>query len=260
VNCAALSAGLLESELFGHEKGAFTGADRQREGRFELAEGGTLLLDEVSEIDLKLQAKLLRVLQEKEYERVGSGKSRKADVRVLATTNRALEEEVKAGRFREDLFFRLNIVPVEIPPLRERLEDITLLASTFKERAELRAGRANRPIAAASHKAMLAYHWPGNVRELENLIERAVLLSAGEEIIVDGLQDGRLSAAAPGDFKALRGLALKEVEKVMIREALEQFGGHQERTAESLGIGVRTLRDKIKRWQLHIAPELRVRV
>ncbi len=250
VNCAALSAGLLESELFGHEKGAFTGADRQRAGRFELAEGGTLLLDEVSEIDLNLQAKLLRVLQEREFERVGSGKTQVADVRVIATTNRRLEDEVREGRFREDLYYRLNIVPIEIPPLRDRKDDIPLLATRFKEQSERRAGRSSRPIATASAAAMISYHWPGNVRELENLIERAVLLSVGDEIVVDGLQENMAIASSEATVEGLRGMSLARIERAVIEETLRQFDGHQKKTAETLGIGVRTLRDKIKKWDL----------
>ncbi|MEM7262057.1 MAG: sigma-54 dependent transcriptional regulator [Planctomycetota bacterium] len=258
VNCAALSAGLLESELFGHEKGAFTGADQSRTGRFEMADGGTLLLDEVSEIDPNLQAKLLRVLQEKEFERVGSSKTRKADVRVVATTNRKLEEEVREGRFREDLYFRLNIVPIEVPPLRERKEDIPLLSGHFKEQAERRAGRSARPFSEASRAALLAYHWPGNVRELENLIERAVLLSTGPEIVVDGLQDAS-PVTTQASVEGLTGMSLERIERAVIEETLKQFDGHQKKTAETLGIGVRTLRDKIKKWDLAFGRRARAR-
>ncbi|MEE8143574.1 MAG: sigma-54 dependent transcriptional regulator, partial [Planctomycetota bacterium] len=252
MNCAALSAGLLESELFGHERGAFTGADRQRSGRFELADGGTLLLDEVSEIEGRLQAKLLRVLQEKEFERVGSSKTQRVDVRVLATTNRNLEKEVRDGRFREDLYFRLNIVPIEVPPLRERQEDILLLAEFFQKRAERNAGLSPRPLSEASRRALLAYHWPGNVRELENLMERAVLLSRGDEVRVEGLGQNPVTVT-PSDTAAFRGLSLEEVEKRIIQDTLQRFEGHQRKTAESLGIGVRTLRDKIKKWDLKVA-------
>ncbi len=253
VNCAALSAGLLESELFGHEKGAFTGADRRRAGRFELAEGGTLLLDEVSEIESNLQAKLLRVLQEREFERVGSEKTIRCDVRVLATTNRELGIEVREGRFREDLYFRLNIVPIEIPPLRERKEDIPALVETFQSRFERATGRPQRKLTEATFKRLLAYHWPGNVRELENLLERAVLLSTGDELVIEGIgEDGAPRHVSEGDVEALRGLALEDVERLHIEDTLKQFGGHQRRTAESLGIGVRTLRDKIKKWGLQV--------
>ena len=251
VNCAALSAGLLESELFGHEKGAFTGADRARAGRFEVAQGGTLLLDEVSEIDIQLQAKLLRVLQEKKFERVGSSKSITADVRVLATTNRDLEREVREGGFREDLYYRLNVVPVEIPPLRDRKDDIRLLAHHFLERAERRAGGTVRPLSAVSERQMLAYSWPGNVRELENLIERAVLLSTGDEVVLEGLAGGA-PTRRPEDPGRLRGLSLEEIEKLMIVDTLRMHAGRQKPTAASLGIGERTLRDKIKKWGVKI--------
>ena len=254
VNCAALSAGLLESELFGHEKGAFTGADRQRLGRFELADGGALLLDEVSEIDPPRQAKLLRVLQEKEFERVGSGKTRKVDVRILATTNRDLERQVRSGRFREDLYFRLNIVPIQVPPLRDRKSDIPLLIDHFLTRSQRRSGRPELPLEESSRKELMAYHWPGNVRELENVIERAVLLSRGELVVVEGLQEGAVTLATT-DASGFRGLSLEEVERLMIEDTLRRHGGHQKRTAESLGIGVRTLRDKIKKWDLKVERE-----
>ncbi|MFN0059566.1 MAG: sigma-54-dependent transcriptional regulator [Planctomycetota bacterium] len=250
VNCAALSAGLLESELFGHEKGAFTGADRQRIGRFELADGGTLLLDEVSEIDLGLQSKLLRVLQESSFERVGSGKTQRVDVHVLATTNRRLEDEVRCGRFREDLYYRLNVLPIELPPLRERKDDILALADVFRTRAEKRAGKSPRPFSELARKLLLAYHWPGNVRELENLVERAVLLSPGGNIEIDGMQHVAIQEQRV-DAAVFRGMALEQIEKVMIEDTLRQYGGHQKKTAASLGIGVRTLRDKIKKWDLY---------
>lgn len=253
VNCAALTPSLAESQLFGHEKGAFTGADRRRAGRFELAEGGTLLLDEVSEIEPNLQAKLLRVLQEREFERVGSEKTIRCDVRVLATTNRDLSTEVREGRFREDLFFRLNIVPIEIPPLRERKDDIPLLADEFQARIERKTGRPHRRLMEATVRTLLAYHWPGNVRELENLIERAVLLSPGDELIIEGLADsGAPRHVRESDVEAFAGLSLEDVERLHIEETYRRHDGHQRRTAESLGIGVRTLRDKIKKWGLTV--------
>lgn len=249
VNCAALSAGLLESELFGHEKGAFTGAERDRVGRFELADGGTLLLDEVSEIEPNLQAKLLRVLQEKEIERVGCSKTRRVDVRVIATTNRDLEQEVKDGRFRQDLYFRLNIVPIQVPALRDRKEDILLLAEHFQSRFERRSGRPHRRLSDSSRKGLLSYHWPGNVRELENLIERAVLLSTGDELEVGGLDGAEaVATASSADAQPFRGLSLEEVERLIVEDAYAANDCNQKRTAESLGIGVRTLRDKMKKW------------
>jgi DNA-binding NtrC family response regulator len=240
VNCAALSAGLLESELFGHEKGAFTGADRMRKGRFELAHGGTLLLDEVSEIDPGLQAKLLRVLQERSFERVGSSQARRADVRVVATTNRDLPAEVARGRFREDLYYRLNVLPVRMPPLRERREEIPLLAEHFLRRHRKRISRG-------AMKRLCEYGWPGNVRELANVIERAAVLSPGEEIssetIAPWLEGG---ARAP---LSLVGVPLEAIERRAIEENLKACGGNREKTAQILGISSRTLRDKLKIWE-----------
>ncbi len=250
VNCAALSAGVLESELFGHEKGAFTGADRQRKGRFELADGGTILLDEISEIDPKLQAKLLRVLQEKTFERVGSSVSRRADVRVLATTNRDLKECVRQGRFREDLYFRLNVVPVEVAPLRERREDVAPMTEYFLKRCAAREGRTAKSLGPDARALLEAYPWPGNIRELENLIERAYVLEPGPTLAADQLRrwlDGTVSDPA-GDVHA--GMPLEDVERILIGKTLEMFGGHRMNTARALGIGVRTLTMKIKQWGL----------
>ncbi len=262
VNCAALSAGLLESELFGHEKGAFTGADSRREGRFEIADGGTLLLDEVSEIEPRLQSKLLRVLQERTFERVGSSRSIKSDVRVIATSNRELEEEVRRGRFREDLFFRLNVLPIEIPPLRQRKEDIVTLVRYFLEKIRRRSGGESRRLDPAAEKVLMEYDWPGNVRELENVLERAWVLADGRVIGVDALpgivtaagvtitKSREVDADAGLTLDSFRGMPLKKVERILIRDALARYGGHQKRTAGELGIGVRTLRTKIKKWNL----------
>jgi DNA-binding NtrC family response regulator len=239
VNCAALSAGLLESELFGHEKGAFTGADRLRKGRFELADGGTLLLDEVGEIDPALQAKLLRVLQERSFERVGSSRTRRADVRVVATTNRDLPAEVARGRFREDLYYRLNVLPVRMPPLRERREEIPLLAEHF-------LARHRKDISAAAMRALCAYDWPGNVRELANLLERAAVLCPGDEISAEMIAPW-LEAPVRAPL-SLAGRTLEEIERRAIEENLRACGGNRERAARVLGISARTLRDKLKKW------------
>ena len=258
VNCAALSAGVLESELFGHEKGAFTGADRQRKGRFELADGGSILLDEISEIDLGLQAKLLRVLQEKAFERVGSSVSRRVDVRVLATTNRDLKACVQKGTFREDLYYRLNVVPLLIPPLRERKEDVLPLAEYFLKRRAACDGRAPRSISSEAAVLLEQYPWPGNVRELENLVERASVLDLERPITAEELQPWLDEPLRAGVDEIRVGMPLEEVERILIARALEQFGGHRARTAKALGIGVRTLTMKIKKWGLRTSKNCRV--
>ncbi len=239
VNCAALSAGLLESELFGHEKGAFTGADRMRKGRFELADGGTLLLDEVSEIDPGLQAKLLRVLQERSFERVGSSQTRRADVRVVATTNRDLPAEVAKGRFRQDLYYRLNVLPVRLKPLRDRREEIPMLVEHFLRKHHKRVSKG-------AMGRLCEYAWPGNVRELGNIIERAAVLSPGDEIPGDLIAPW-LDGGAPATATTL-GLPLESVERRVIEENLKANGGNREKTARVLGITSRTLRDKLKKW------------
>ncbi len=254
VNCAALSPTLLESELFGHEKGAFTGADRMRKGRFELADGGTLLLDEVSEIAPALQAKLLRVLQEHEFERVGSSVTRRVDVRVIATTNRDLREWAAKARFREDLYYRLSVLPIEVPPLRDRREDIPLLLEYFIGRITAREGRARPKLTPEALKLLQEYSWPGNVRELENLCERVCVLEAGREVGPDTLAPllaGPLKvASAPVTSVVYRdGSILDDAERDLILRTLERFGGHREKTARALGIGLRTLGLKLKRWR-----------
>jgi len=249
LNCAAVPESLLESELFGHEAGAFTGAGRRREGRFELADGGTLFLDEVGEMSPAMQAKLLRVLQEGEFERVGGSETVKVDVRVIAATNRDLEVEVDEGRFRGDLLYRLNVVPVTLPPLRERRDDIVPLARHF-----LRSGLRFAPSAEA---ALSEWSWPGNVRELQNLVQRVELLVDGDEVDGDAIRRWLtpeaevepeptvvLPAVAPVD--ALVGRSLAEVERELIHRTLESCGGNRKRTAETLGIGVRTLFNKLK--------------
>ncbi len=254
VNCAALSPTLLESELFGHEKGAFTGADRMRKGRFELADGGTLLLDEVSEIAAPLQAKLLRVLQEREFERVGSSVTRRIDVRVIATTNRDLRQWAAKARFREDLYYRLSVLPIEVPPLRERREDVPLLLDYFVARVAAREGR-ERPRFTREALALLnEYGWPGNVRELQNVCERICVLEAGREVDADRVRPlliGPLkTASAPAEGLRFRdGHILEEAEQHLIFTTLERFHGHREKTARALGIGLRTLGLKLKKWR-----------
>lgn len=252
LNCPVLSAQLLESELFGHEKGAFTGADAPRTGRFELADGGTILLDEITEIDLPLQAKLLRVLQEKAFERVGSSRTIQVDSRVIATTNRDLRAEVDRGRFREDLYFRLNVLPLHVPPLRERIEDVPELVQYFLARAAERLHKAPGQLSAGATELLMAYHWPGNVRELENLITRACVLSDGKPIAADDLQswliDSPARAAAAASAVVPEGLSMQDMERKLIEATLERFGGHRAKTAEALGIGLRTLSGKLKQW------------
>ena len=253
VNCAALSSSLLESELFGHEKGAFTGADRMRKGRFELADGGTLLLDEISEMGLGLQSKLLRVLQEREFERVGSSVTRQVDVRVIATTNRNLETWVRESKFREDLFYRLNVVPIELPGLRERgPEDIMSLWHYFAERSAEREGRGVARLSDEAMEMLTCYDWPGNVRELENLVDRISILA--REQIVTGAELQIWLGVGHGQLSEMKvttkgPLPLAEVERQVIERTLAQFDGHRQKTAQALGIGVRTLGMKLKKWR-----------
>ncbi len=247
VNCAALPEHLLESELFGHEKGAFTGALTRKLGKFELANGGTILLDEVTEMPLPLQAKFLRVLQEGEVDRVGGAYPVKVDVRVLATTNRDVAQEVAAGRFREDLYFRLNVIPVHLPPLRQRKGDVRLLAEHFLREF---VARYHRPISGFEEgvlAALEAYSWPGNVRELRNVLERAVLLARGPKITLRDIFPPELKpSAAPADLSVR---PLKEVEREMILKALQVARGNRTRAAEILGISVRTLRNKLQAYR-----------
>jgi DNA-binding NtrC family response regulator len=257
LNCPALSPQLMESELFGHERGAFTSADAPRVGRFELAEGGTILLDEITEIDMPLQAKLLRVLQERTYERVGSSELRRADVRVVATTNRDLKAEVAAGRFRQDLFFRLAVLPLTVPPLRERLDDVPILVEHFATTA---AARLNRPPCCLTPDALdllSHYHWPGNVREMENLVTRASVLSAGRNVSADELRlwlidptgnAAPVAAAGQVTESIMAGTRLEDMERRLIEATLEHFGGHRAKAAQALGIGIRTLTNKLRQY------------
>ena len=258
LNCPALSPQLMESELFGHERGAFTSADAPRVGRFELADGGTILLDEITEIDLPLQAKLLRVLQERTYERVGASESRKADVRVVATTNRDLRAEVAAGRFRQDLFFRVAVVPISVPPLRERLDDVPLLVSHFGTMAANRLGRQPCELATSAVDLLCHYHWPGNVRELENLVTRASVLASGRPVTAEDLRlwlidpTGNAVTASPSSAAAnesiTAGVRLEDMERRLIEATLDHFGGHRAKAAQALGIGIRTLTNKLRQY------------
>jgi DNA-binding NtrC family response regulator len=251
LNCPVLSAQLMESELFGHERGAFTGADSPRTGRFELADGGTIFLDEITEIDPPLQAKLLRVLQEKCFERVGSSVTRQVDVRVLASTNRDLRALVAEGRFREDLFFRLAVIPLEVPPLRQRLEDLPELVEHFQQRAAARLGRAPCELDDTARALLENYHWPGNVRELENIVTRASVLYEGRRVTAEDLRPWLIEA--PGSNASAGaavpvGLSLQEMERKLIEATLAHFEGHRAKTARALGIGLRTLSGKLKEY------------
>ncbi|NOZ40230.1 MAG: sigma-54-dependent Fis family transcriptional regulator [Planctomycetes bacterium] len=251
LNCPALSPQLTESELFGHRRGAFTGAEDDRVGRFELAQGGTILLDEISEIDLSLQSKLLRVLQERTFERVGCSESVTADVRVIASTNRDLQTEIAAGNFRQDLYYRLAVVPIVMPPLRDRGDDVQQLADFFLARAAKRLDRSTCPLSNDARQLFSQYDWPGNVRELENIITRACVLNDGSPIDAvelrpwleepEGVDE---NAAEPALLPV--GTSLEVMERQMIVATLEHFDGHRAKTAEALGIGVRTLSGKLR--------------
>ena len=269
VNCAAIPENLLESELFGHEKGAFTGALGRRIGKFEEANGGTLLLDEISEMDVRLQAKLLRAIQERVIDRVGGAKPVPVDIRIIATSNRVLTEAVRAGTFREDLMFRLNVVNLKIPPLRERPADIGELATHFIKKYSEANGLAVRPLSVDARRALNTARWPGKVRELENTLHRAVLLSSGAEIGVDGIlsPDGARLDAARGTgiaeqaamaaeqvTRSLVGRTVAEVERDLILETLKHCLGNRTHAANILGISIRTLRNKLNEYSADGAP------
>ena len=252
VNCAAIPENLLESELFGHEKGAFTGAVARRIGKFEEASGGTLLLDEISEMDPRLQAKLLRAIQEREIDRVGGSKPIKVDIRLLATSNRDLQEEVKKGNFREDLYFRLNVVRLDVPSLRERPGDLLPLCIYFIEKYSQANAVPVRVLTQKAQERIMSYPWPGNVRELENAMHRAVLLAEGTEITEQALllsdtpQD--ISQEEAGNITSMVGRTVSDVEKSLILETFEYCSGNRTHAANILGISIRTLRNKLKQY------------
>ena len=250
MNCAAVPETLLESELFGHEKGAFTGAAERRIGRFELADGGTLLLDEIGEISLAMQAKLLRVLQENEFERVGGSKTISTTTRVIATTNRDLQAAVRDGEFREDLFYRLNVFPVHLPPLRERSEDAVELAEAFLAR-QARKLQKELAFSDGALKLIRSYHWPGNVRELENVIERLAILADHPTIEANALplDLGCASGTALNDSWDMPTLNIHEIERRAVLQALKRTGGKRQEAADLLGFSVRTLRNKINEYR-----------
>ncbi|HKV41782.1 MAG TPA: sigma-54 dependent transcriptional regulator [Blastocatellia bacterium] len=252
VNCAAINENLLESELFGHEKGSFTGAHAQKKGLFEVADRGTLFLDEIGDVSVSMQAKLLRALQEREISRVGATKPIKVDVRVIAATNRDLEVMVKDGRFREDLYYRLNIIPILIPPLRSRRDDIPGLIDFFVAKHSVGANRKIRGLTASARNLIMTYAWPGNVRQLESAIERAILLCEGDEIQVEDLPVEIRQQGEPSSnfqFKLPpEGIAFDEVEKSLIIQAMEQSSWNITRAAKLLGLSFRTLQYRLEKF------------
>ena len=253
VNCAALAENLLESELFGHEKGAFTGAQRQRDGLFVQADGGTLFMDEIGEMPVALQAKLLRALQQGEVQRLGSDRPVRVDVRIIAATNRDLQAEVAAGHFREDLYYRLNVIALRVPALRERPEDIPLLARHFLDRFAQRNRKSFRGFTPRAMDLMLRHDWPGNVRELENAVERAVILAPGDMIterdLPAGLRADEQGQDAPGHAA---GLSLEDAEREAIARTLEQVGHNKSEAARVLGVTRVTLRNKMRKFGLDL--------
>ena len=245
VHCAALSETLLESELFGHEKGAFTGADSLAHGKFELADGGTIFLDEIGEINLSTQIKLLRVLQERSFERVGGEKTINVDIRIVAATNKNLEEEVRAGKFREDLFYRLNVVRIEMPALRERKDDIPLLMHGFLKEFNIENQKNILGFDNRAKSAILKYSWPGNIRELRNCVESAVVMCTKDQISFDDLPSTVKSGCDISAITIPAGITMNEAEKIIITENLALNNGNKTKTAETLGIGRKTLHRKL---------------
>ncbi len=256
INCAALPENLLESELFGHAKGAFTGATADRKGKFQQANNGTIFLDEISEMSLPLQAKLLRVLQEGEVDPVGGKKPISLDVRVIASTNRDLKSWSEEGNFREDLFYRLNVFPVRLPPLRERSKDVILLAEHFRKRFISEFARNEIPFSDEALLRLKGYAWPGNIRELENTIQRALLMAEGdsinpEDLMIESALDGDVAASEDLSLDGIRmpvGTTVRKMEEILIRHTLDEVDGNRTRAAELLGISIRTLRNKLNEY------------
>lgn len=252
VHCAALSESLLESELFGHEKGAFTGAVARKRGRFELANTGSIFLDEIGEIDQNVQIKILRVLQDRRFERVGGEETLEVDVRIIAATNRDLLQEIAEHRFREDLFYRLNVVHIQVPPLRERKDDIPLLVASFLEEFAKENNKKITGIDARARSALYKYNWPGNIRQLRNCIESAVVMCSGSEITLEDLPPS-VSGASDTDMISIPvGITLAEAEKILIQQNLAVNKGNKSKTADILGIGRKTLHRKIDEYNLEI--------
>ncbi|NLA98905.1 MAG: sigma-54-dependent Fis family transcriptional regulator [Spirochaetales bacterium] len=250
VHCAALTASLLESELFGHEKGSFTGAGKEKKGRFELADGGTIFLDEIGEIDAQTQVKLLRVLQERQFERVGGEKSITVDVRIVCATNRDLPKEIEKGNFREDLYYRLNVVHLDVPPLRERKDDIPLLMTSFLQQFNSENGRSIEAFSNQAKRALLGYEWPGNIRELRNCIESAVVLARTSIIEVEDLPVHIGKAQNASSVSLEVGITLAEAEKQLIISTLASCAGNKTKAAEVLGIGRKTLHRKLQEYHI----------
>lgn len=251
VHCAALSETLLESELFGHEKGAFTGADNLVKGRFELAHESSIFLDEIGEINPSVQIKILRVLQEKAFERVGGQETINVDVRIIAATNRVLEEEVKKGTFREDLYYRLNVIHIHVPPLRERKDDIPLLVASFLEEFAVENGKNIKGIDSQAKSAIYNYNWPGNIRELRNCIESAVVMCSGEEIKLEDLPPTVSKSAGDQSINIPANATLNEAEKIIILQTLAANKNNKSKTADLLGIGRKTLHRKLEEYGIN---------
>jgi len=256
VNCAAIPEELIESELFGHEKGAFTGATERKRGKFDLAHRGSIFLDEIADMSLKTQAKILRILQEQKFERVGGSEPIQVDVRVIVATNKNLEEEIAAGRFREDLFYRLNVIPLHVPALRERAEDIPIFLDHFLAEYSRKVGVRKKRLSPEALSILTAYHWPGNVRELKNTVERLVIMTPGPEIGSDNLPPSIVGGVKSGEDAPYTAQSLKEArlifEKEYIERKLKQFGGNISKTAEAIGIERTSLHRKIKSYGIEV--------